>query len=72
MSEQKIPSLTREQVDALDALFPEQCASLEWTDREVWFKSGQRSVVRFLKRQLEIQDENILNTPQEVRLNVHE
>jgi len=62
MPETKIPGLTREQVEALDALFPEQCADLNWTDRQVWFKSGQRSVVRFLQQQLRDQEENILDT----------
>lgn len=62
MPETKIPGLTREQVEALDALFPEQSADLNWTDRQVWFKSGQRHVVRFLQQQLRDQEENILDT----------
>lgn len=61
MTEQKVPNLTREQVEALDSIFPESSADLTWTDREVWYRSGQRSVVRFLWKQLEIQEENILD-----------
>lgn len=70
MTDIKVPNLTREQVEALDALFPEQCADLNWNDRTVWYKSGQRSVVRFLMQQLAIQEENILESPEEVRANV--
>ena len=32
----------------LDDVFPEESARLEWTDREVWYKAGQRSVVQWL------------------------
>jgi len=61
MSETKIPMLHRQQVEALDALYPEQSAEMDWSDREVWFKAGQRSVIRFLWKQIQIQEENILD-----------
>jgi len=65
MSEVKVPNLTQELIDALAELFPEQAADLNWTDREVWYHSGQCSVVRFLQSQMDIQNETILQNPQE-------
>lgn len=41
----------------LTALFPAKPPSLEDTDREVWFKAGQRSVVDFLIRQKQVQEQ---------------
>jgi hypothetical protein len=54
------PLLSDEIIDELDKLFPEQSADLQWTDREIFYKSGQRSVVRFLteKRKLQINKED--------------
>jgi hypothetical protein len=44
-------------IETLDLIFPEQSALLEWTDREVWFRAGQRSVVQWLL-ELKRRDEN--------------
>ncbi len=44
-------------IENLDLIFPEQSALLEWTDREVWFRAGQRSVVQWLL-ELKRRDEN--------------
>ena len=49
------PLLSDEIIDELDKLFPEQSADLQWTDREIFYKSGQRSVVRFLKEKRKLQ-----------------
>lgn len=51
------PPLTEQLIAALDAQFPERSAELDWNEKEVWFKGGQRSVVRFLASQLEEQQE---------------
>ena len=43
-------------VDVLDSVFPDSSPRLEWTDREVWFKAGQRSFIAWLlelKRRVE-------------------
>jgi hypothetical protein len=56
----QLPHLDSDLIDALDQRFPEQSADLLWSDRDVWFKSGQRSVIRFLYQQLKEQEENIL------------
>lgn len=52
-----LPRLTEQLIAALAAQFPEQAADLDWNDREVWFKAGQVSVVRWLATQLEEQQE---------------
>ncbi len=44
----------------LNNRFPEMCADLEWTERQVWYVSGQRSVVRFLNLLFHEQRENSL------------
>ena len=52
-----LPRLTEQLIAALAAQFPERAADLDWNDREVWFKAGQVSVVRWLATQLEEQQE---------------
>ena len=43
-----IPVHGHQLLEMLDEVFPEESARLEWTDREVWYKAGQRSVVQWL------------------------
>jgi hypothetical protein len=52
-----MPLLKETLVEALDNRFPQQSADLQWTDREVWFKAGQRSVVEFLIKTIKEQEE---------------
>ena len=35
-------------IEILDQVYPDESARLEWTDREVWYKAGQRSVIQWL------------------------
>jgi len=56
----EFPDVSRNFVEAMDALFPEQSADLQWSDRDVWYKSGQRSVIKFLQQKLKEQEENII------------
>jgi|TARA_Y100001937_G_scaffold79322_1_gene107525 hypothetical protein len=58
MTKSKIPVITEEMIDYLDKLFPDKCADLKDTDKEIFYKSGQRSVVNHLKEQFKIQGEN--------------
>ena len=58
MTKSKIPVITEEMIDYLDKLFPVKCADLKDTDKEIFYKSGQRSVVNHLKEQFKIQGEN--------------
>jgi hypothetical protein len=58
----RIPIITQDLVDYLDRLYPERSPELgEGTDT-LYFRGGQRSVVRCLRRLLEEQDENITDT----------
>ena len=54
----KLPKVDKLLVEKLEDLFPEQSADLQWTDREIFYKSGQRSVVRFLKEKRKLQINN--------------
>lgn len=43
----------------LDEMYPESCPDMDDNDRTVWFKAGQRDVVRFIlehKRRAEEDD----------------
>ena len=44
----KIPVLSKELINYLNEIFPEKCAELKDTEKEVFYKSGQRSVVTHL------------------------
>tara|TARA_B110000046_G_scaffold124955_1_gene131450 strand:+ start:265 stop:453 length:189 start_codon:yes stop_codon:yes gene_type:complete len=54
-------NLSKELLDYLDKQFPNQSPNLNDKEREVWFKSGQASVVKHLKQLLDEQNKNILN-----------
>jgi len=43
-----LPTHGHDLLEMLDEIFPEKSAQMEWTDREVWFRAGQRSVVNWL------------------------
>lgn len=55
MDNSDFPTIPQALILKLDELFPEACPSLKDTDREVWFKAGQRDTVRFLKARFEDQ-----------------
>ena len=46
--EKPIPPIDKSLLQALDDLFPEQSAEVDWNMNHVMFKAGQRSVIRFL------------------------
>ena len=52
------PIISNELIDYLDSIFPEKSADLKDTEKEVFFKGGQRSVVNHLIKQKQIQEEN--------------
>ena len=45
------PIISQELIDYLDSIFPEKSADLKDTEKEVYFKGGQRSVVNHLIKQ---------------------
>jgi hypothetical protein len=53
------PMLREDLIAYLDQNFPEKCAELSERPEEIFFRSGQRSVVRFLCRIFEEQNDNV-------------
>ena len=51
------PVISNELIEYLDSIFPEKSADLKDTEKEVYFKGGQRSVVNHLINQKKIQEE---------------
>ena len=51
------PVISNELIDYLDSIFPEKSADLKDTEKEVFYKGGQRSVVNHLIKQQQIQEE---------------
>jgi len=51
------PIISKELIEYLDSIFPEKSADLKDTEKEVFFKGGQRSVVNHLIKQQQIQEE---------------
>ena len=52
------PVIKDDLLNYLDVVFPEKSADLKDTEKEVFFKGGQRSVVNHLINQKKIQEEN--------------
>lgn len=44
-----LPALSKDLIDKLDKLYPDKCPLLTDEERMVWYKSGQRSVINYLK-----------------------
>lgn len=44
----KIPYISDELIEFLNASYPERSPEQSWTDREIWLKSGERRLVRKL------------------------
>ena len=51
------PIISQELIDYLDSIFPEKSADLKDTEKEVFFRGGQRSVVNHLINQKQQQEE---------------
>tara|TARA_B100000242_G_scaffold223589_1_gene164327 strand:- start:23 stop:226 length:204 start_codon:yes stop_codon:yes gene_type:complete len=60
MASEKLPVITDEMIFALDQIFPHRHPDLSLTDREVWYKAGQRFVVDFLIEEQKRQKETML------------
>jgi hypothetical protein len=45
-----LPALSQDLINKLDKLFPDRCPLLTDSDRDVWFKVGQRSVINYLQQ----------------------
>jgi len=62
MASEKLPVITDELIFALDQIFPHRHPDLSLTDREVWYRAGQRSTVDFLIEQQKRQKETMLTS----------
>ena len=56
----KVAGLTKELLADLDKLFPEATPEINMDMKVIYFRIGQRSVVRFLHQQKKEQDNNIM------------
>tara|TARA_R100001460_G_scaffold27334_1_gene55080 strand:+ start:1123 stop:1317 length:195 start_codon:yes stop_codon:yes gene_type:complete len=56
-----LPVITDELIEALDQVFPNRHPDLSLSDREVWYRAGERSVVNYLIEQQKRQKETMLN-----------
>ena len=54
------PQIPEALLKELNLRFPECCADLEWSEKQIWFMSGQRAIVRFLNQLYVEQNENVL------------
>ena len=61
MANKLLPPITNELIEGLDAAFPHRHPDLSFSDREIWFKPGQRFVVDYLIDQQKRQQETMLN-----------
>ena len=55
-----LPVITDELIEGLDQVFPNRHPDLSLSDREVWYRAGQRYVVDFLIEQQARQKETML------------
>ncbi len=53
------PSIDKNLVAEMAIKFPDQAPSLEMEEKEVWFRAGQASVVRWLAQRCEDQELNL-------------
>ena len=54
-----VPVIDEKVIDLLAEQFPDQAPSMDLTDKEVWFRAGQVSVVRWLKKRRDDQKEGL-------------
>ena len=52
-NDELLPKTVHDLIEKLNKIFPEQCARLGQSQEEIWYASGQRSVINWL---LELQD----------------
>ncbi len=60
MENRNLPPITDELINGLDSVFPQRHPDLSWSEREIWYKAGQRFVVDFLIEQQLRQKETML------------
>ncbi len=61
MASNTLPLITDDLIQALDDLYPQRHPDLSLSDREIWYKAGQRFVVDYLIEQQKRQQETMLD-----------
>ena len=61
MASNTLPLITDDLIEGLDNLYPQRHPDLSLSDREIWYRAGQRSVVDYLIEQQKRQRETMLN-----------
>ena len=61
MASNTLPLKTDDLIQGLDNLYPQRHPDLSLSDREIWYRAGQRSVVDYLIEQQKRQRETMLN-----------
>ena len=61
MASNILPLITDDLIQGLDNLYPQRHPDLSLSDREIWYRAGQRSVVDYLIEQQKRQRETMLN-----------
>ena len=61
MASNTLPLITDDLIEGLDNLYPQRHPDLSLSDSEIWYRSGQRSVVDYLIEQQKRQRETMLN-----------
>jgi|TARA_R100000455_G_C6218192_1_gene83525 hypothetical protein len=61
MASNTLPLITDDLIQGLDNLYPQRHPDLSLSDREIWYRAGQRSVVDYLIEQQKRQRETMLN-----------
>ena len=56
-----LPNIDKRLIAILAEKFPDKSPSLDFSDKEVWYRAGQAAVVRYLVAQQEAQEQNPLN-----------
>jgi len=57
---ESLPVIPNALLRALDQMFPDQCPRIDDTERMIWFRAGQRSVVDVLVEHHQRQNETVL------------
>ena len=55
-----LPPIDERLLAALAVEFPDRSPDLEWSDKEIMFRAGQVSVVKWLTQKLEDQQTNVV------------
>ena len=61
MANNTLPVITDDLIQGLDNLYPQRHPDLSLSDREIWYRAGQRSVVDYLIEQQKRHRETMLN-----------